>query len=65
VCVAKCTTATYKKDNGTCACGFYLKRALTWRQAADQCYSFGARLPEIKSSRENQDIYKLMVNFLG
>jgi hypothetical protein len=61
--LANCTTAVYKKDNGTCACGFFLERGLYWRQAADRCYALGARLPEIKSLRENQDIYALMVYY--
>jgi hypothetical protein len=54
----------YKKDNGTCACGFFLERGLYWRQAADRCYALSARLPEIKSVRENTDIYNLMVNLV-
>jgi hypothetical protein len=60
--LAICTTAVYKKDNGSCACGFYLQRGLYWRQAADRCYALGARLPEVTSARENEDLYSLMVN---
>jgi hypothetical protein len=62
--LAKCTTPIYQKQNGSCACGFFLQRGLYWREAADQCYGFGGRLPEVKSEKENKDIYALMVKDL-
>ncbi len=39
---------------------FFFKR-LFWRQAADQCYALGARLPEVKSAKENADILSVKV----
>jgi hypothetical protein len=57
----KCTTANYKKDSGMCACGFFLQKGLVWRQAEDQCYALGARLPEVKSPIENADILSVKV----
>ena len=56
-----CTTETYVKSNGSCACGTYLELGLTWRQAADQCYALGGRLPEIHSEGENVDIINFVV----
>jgi hypothetical protein len=44
-----------------CACGFFLQKGLFWRQAADQCYALGARLPEVKSAKENADILSVKV----
>ena len=57
-----CTTDTYVKSDGSCACGFYLEQNLTWIEADDRCFSLGAHLPEVKSPHENEDIYKLKVN---
>jgi hypothetical protein len=57
----KCTTRTFKKSDGKCACGFFLEKGLSWRQASDQCRTLGARLPEIKSAQENNDILSVKV----
>jgi hypothetical protein len=57
----KCTTRTFKKSDGKCACGFFLEKGLSWRQASDQCRTLGARLPEIKSAQENDDIFSVKV----
>ena len=51
----------YKKSDGTCACGFFLERGLTWQDAVNQCRSFGARLPEIYSAEDNAKIFSLKV----
>ncbi len=45
----------------TCACGFFLKDEMTWDQASNQCHALGARLPEIKTAAENQQILEVMV----
>jgi hypothetical protein len=45
-----CTTDSYTKSDGLCACGFFLEIGLTFQIAADTCHSYGARLPEIKRS---------------
>jgi hypothetical protein len=34
---------------------------MTWDQASDQCHALGARLPEIKTAAENQQILEVMV----
>jgi hypothetical protein len=56
-----CTTATYQKSDGHCACGFYLEVGLTFQTASASCQSYGARVPEINSTKENNDIITLMV----
>ena len=48
--------------NGSCACGFFLARNLDWYQANQGCKSKGARLPEINSTGENNDIFHLKVS---
>ncbi len=60
--LAQCTTETFAKADGRCACAFYLDRGLTWQQAAEQCYTRGARLPEIYSIEENTSIFNLTVS---
>jgi hypothetical protein len=62
--LANCTTEIYAKADGKCACAFYLDRGLTWRQAADECYTHGARLPEIYSIEENKSIFNLKASYL-
>ena len=56
-----CTTETYVKSDGSCACGFFLELNLTWIEAHDRCTALGAHLPEVKSPQENEDIFKLKV----
>ena len=34
---------------------------MTWGPASDQCKALGARLPEIKTAAENQQILEVMV----
>jgi hypothetical protein len=34
---------------------------MTWDQASNQCKALGARLPEIKTAAENQEILDIMV----
>jgi hypothetical protein len=34
---------------------------MTWDQASNQCKALGARLPEIKTAAENQQILEVMV----
>jgi hypothetical protein len=34
---------------------------MTWGPASDQCKALGARLPEIKTAAENQEILEVMV----
>jgi hypothetical protein len=57
----QCTTKTYVKADGSCACGFYLERGLTYKQATDKCKSLGAKIPEIKNAQENADIFSIKV----
>ncbi len=59
--IDQCTTDVYKKSDGTCACGFYLEKGLTWTQAKDRCFAQGARLPEIYNADDNDAILKLKV----
>jgi hypothetical protein len=61
---APCNIAKYKKSDGTCVCGFFLERNLTWQQAVDKCHSYGARLPEIYSASDNIQIYNLKVGLM-
>ena len=56
-----CTTKTYIKSNGQCACGFYRDAGLTWSEAKDWCATKGGRLPEIFSEKENTDLHNLWV----
>ena len=58
---AACTTAIVNKTNGDCACGFVLWEVLTWAQAFEKCKQRKARLPEINSEQENQDLFALKV----
>ena len=64
VTLARCTTETFIKSDGMCACGFYLENELSWRQAADMCNDLNARLPEIYSEPENTDIFSLKVPYV-
>jgi hypothetical protein len=57
----QCTTKSYVKADGSCACGFYLERGLTYKQASDKCKSLGASIPEIKNAQENADIFSIKV----
>lgn len=50
------------KDNGSFACGFYLDKGKSWFDAYSECERKGARLPEINSFRENQDIFSRKVD---
>ena len=59
-----CGTAVYKKLDGSCACAFSLGAGLGWSQAIDRCKALGARLPEIHTAAENNDINNFRVNFL-
>ena len=59
---ALCTTKTFQKSDGNCACGFFLETTVTWRQAIDTCAARGARLPEVKSDQENTDLFTLKVS---
>jgi hypothetical protein len=34
---------------------------MTWDQASNQCKALGARLPEIRTAAENQEILEVMV----
>ncbi len=61
--VGQCETIVYQKSNQSCACGFFLRKGLTWNQAFEGCKFFNARLPEIYSARENADILKLRVKY--
>ena len=54
----RCTTETYFKSDGSCACGFYLGY-LPWHEAINECLGKGARLPEITSQQENDDIFRV------
>lgn len=58
---AACATAIVNKTNGDCACGFVLWEVLTWAQAFEKCKQRKARLPEINSEQENQDLFALKV----
>ena len=60
----QCTTDVYRKSDGSCACGLLLESDLTWIEAFDACISIGARLPEVMSEEDNQDIYNLTVFIL-
>ncbi len=56
-----CTTATFYKQDGSSACGFFLAKGLTWSQANAACSAAGARLPIINCDQENRDIWNLVV----
>ena len=60
--LAFCTTGNYTKDNGDKACGVLLNRTMGWQTAATECRSIGARLPVIKSLKENKDILNMLVS---
>ena len=57
-----CTTPTYFKSDGECACGFFIDQELTWIEAVRECQAYGARLPKITSAKENADIFSLNVS---
>ena len=63
--LALCTTAKYTKDNDEIACGVLLNKTIDWLTAATECRSLGARLPIIKSSRENEDLSDLFVRIIS
>ena len=60
-----CTSDTYKKADGSCACGFFLENGLKYKQATEECKSLGGRLPEIKTDQENKNILNVKVSFLN
>ena len=58
---AQCTTENFIKSDGRTFCGFFLAFGLTWYEADRRCKAQGARLPEIQSLSENNQILKLKV----
>ena len=58
-----CTEDNYKKDDGQWACGFFLEEGLTQEDAAAKCKALGARLPEVASQKENDDLLAFKVRF--
>ena len=61
----KCSTKIVKKANGDCACGFILWEVLTWTQAIQACKARGARLAEIYSIEENNDIKSFLFQLVS
>ena len=57
----ECSTSPYFKYDGSKACGFYLETGLTWHQANAKCKRFNARLPEIRTKEDNDQIFVLKV----
>jgi hypothetical protein len=57
-----CTTPTYFKSDGRCACGFFIEQELTWIEAVRDCQARDARLPKIMSEKDNSDIFSLNVS---
>ncbi len=51
----------YTKSDGSYSCGFFLKGSMSWNKADDECKKHGAKLPIIKSDRENQNILSVKV----
>jgi hypothetical protein len=49
-----------------CACGHHLPQGLTWYQASAACKQISgtARLPEIRTAKENDDILTLQVRYV-
>ena len=58
-----CSTSFYQKSNGSYACGIYLSGNVTFHDAEIRCVRLGARLPEVRSKTENQDILERVVCF--
>ena len=58
-----CSTSFYQKSNGSYACGIYLSGNVTFHDAEIRCVRLGARLPEVRSKAENQDILERVVSF--
>ena len=56
-----CTTKIFVKDDGNEYCGVHLKNNYDWIHANNTCVLMGARLPLIKSTKENKDIRDLQV----
>ena len=59
---AVCSTTYYQKDNGSIVCGIYAPKNLNFDKAEEQCTLYGARLPEIQSAKENQDLLERVVS---
>ena len=59
---AICSTTYYQKDNGSIVCGIYAPKNLNFDKAEEQCTLYGARLPEIQSAKENQDLLERVVS---
>ncbi len=58
-----CTSPEYTKSDGDVACAFVLdlNSKMSWENANEKCKLNGARLPEIKTPKENEEILKLKV----
>jgi len=57
-----CQTKIMMKDDGSKFCGFYIKEDFNWLSAYQLCSNSGARLPVIKSDKENRDIFDIFVS---
>ena len=56
---ARCKS--YRKSDGSLVCGFLLEQIFSWFEASEKCKALGARLPEIKSEEDNEQILELKV----
>ena len=59
-----CSTSLYVKQNGSVACGIYVAGNLTFYSAEQRCGRLGARLPEIRSTKENEDVLERRVRMI-
>ena len=60
---ANCSLENYRKDDNKWACGFFLEEGLTHDDATAKCKALGARLPEVASQKENDDLLAFKVRF--
>ena len=56
-----CSTSVYVKANNSLACGIYQPKNLTFHDGQRVCSRSGARLPEIATLQENNDVLERRV----
>ena len=57
-----CETRSYQKSDGSTWCGLFVAEQLNGIAANERCKELNARLPEIKSEKENRDILSFLVS---
>ena len=55
----------YTKTDGSLVCSFVFEGRYDWATASANCAQFGARLPKIESSADNEHLMQVKVTISG